>query len=93
MMHVRVPCEGDEGVDIEQRYDRSVLVEGSAHHLGRDRRSAGGHADDRQAIGGLDAGGGQPTARELGDERRSIAASSFAAATTSSSISSVVRTG
>lgn len=68
MMHVRVPCEGDEGVDIEQRYDRSVLVEGSAHHLGRDRRSAGGHADDRQAIGGLDAGGGQPTARELGDD-------------------------
>ncbi len=65
MMHMRVPRERHEDVDVEQWDERSVLVEGSANHLGRDRWGSRGYANGWQVARGVDLGRRQPATGQL----------------------------
>jgi hypothetical protein len=47
----------------------SILIECAANHLGRNRWSAGGHADHRQIAISIDSGGHQPASSQFRDHR------------------------
>lgn len=68
MVHVRVPSQREERVDVQQRHrEDSILVEGSPHHLWRDWRRTCRHTDDRQSVVSLNPSGSQPSTSKLRD--------------------------